>query len=114
MNPWIASGSLKAHRRLAWVTFCVGMALQPLATIIWMARVGPSWWMAYHNGGALGRSADRLMTVIEVVGVVLCAIAPFLGAVTLRRKFCLSTLGITAAFVFGYLSGFLVLFIYGV
>jgi hypothetical protein len=79
-----------------------------------MVRCGPSWWYAYSNGGAVGRAADRLNTILFVVAAVLCMSAPFFTKASLSRKCLLSVLAVVSTAVAFYLSSFLVLLIYGV
>ena len=79
-----------------------------------MMITGPSWWMVYHNGGALGRLADHVNEAITCTGLALCGIAPFLADVSARQKFALFGLGAVIAGIISFLSGFLVLLIYGV
>ena len=112
MNATTDSVQLRFRLRIAWVAFTVGMVLQPLAWIVWMRRVGPEWWTA--DGKPLGISAEHTKEAMFALGLILCAVAPFLSGVSLRRRFGLSAAAAVAAFVVGYLSSVLVLFIYGV
>ena len=79
-----------------------------------MMRCGPSWWYAYYNGGAVGRAADRLNTILFVVATVVCMTAPFFTKAAFRRKCLISIVSIVVVAVAFYLSSFLVLLIYGV
>jgi hypothetical protein len=95
---------------IAWIIFAVGIVFGPFAWIVWLGRVGPSWWMAYHNGGEVGHAADRLREILCDAGMLLCMIAPFFCGATLRRKFLFSILGGVAGFVAGLGSGFVMMY----
>jgi len=83
-----------------------------LAWIVWLGRVGPSWWMAYHNGGGVGHAADRVRELLCNAGALICMIAPFFNAAALRRKLLFSFLGGVAGFVAGYVSGAIKMFFF--
>jgi hypothetical protein len=111
MNTAGESLPLRFRHRIAWGLFAVGMVLQPLAWIVWMCRVRPEWWAS--DGKPLGISAEHIKQTMFSVGLILCAAAPSLSCLSFRRKLGLSLAAAVAAFVLGYLSSFLVLFIYG-
>ena len=114
MNLQASRGRWKASR-IAWIIFAVGISFAPVAWIAWLGRVGSSWWMAYHNGGAVGHAADRVKDILCGVGIVFCMVAPFFSAASLQRKFLFCILGAIAGFVAAYLSGlFMILFVVGV
>jgi hypothetical protein len=109
MNLQASSASRKSSR-IAWIIFSVGIAFAPLAWIVWLGHVGPSWWMAYTNGGAVGHAADRVKGILCSVGILFCMIAPFFSAASLRRKILFSILGAVAGFIADYASGFIMIF----
>jgi hypothetical protein len=107
------SQALSASRkksRIAWIVFLVGIAFAPFAEIVWLGRVGPSWWMAYHNGGEVGHAADRVRDILGNAGIFLSMIAPFFSAAALRRKFILCILGGVAGFVAVVVSGVIMMY----
>jgi len=101
--------------RNAWIIFWVGIGFAPIAWIVWTSRVGASWWMAYHNGGGVGHSADRVKGILCIIGMVLCMAGPFFSAAPLRRKLLFSFLAAVAGFAANYLCGVVtILFVLGV
>ena len=89
------------------------MLLAPIGRALWMVVVGPSWWFAYHGDGIVGRCADRIFDQTFVLALVVAAVSPFVAPIPLGRKLLFSLLAAVSVAVTFYLSGFMVLFIYG-
>jgi hypothetical protein len=107
---------MKIHfgaNRTAWTICGLGVALQVSSVLIWMVMVGPSWWEAYRHGRTLGALANHIEYSVFGIGSILCVLAPFLAAIPLRQKFALSALCAVAAGVMWFLSGLLVILVYG-
>ena len=90
MNVQAPTNEVRATSRWARWLFVVGIALQPLAWLYWMLRVGPTWWSAYHHGVTTGASADLVKSACLIIGIVLCMAAPFFTASPLRQKFMIA------------------------
>jgi hypothetical protein len=79
-----------------------------------MARVGPSWWYAYRNGSAVGKSADAVKTILLIVGVAFSLAAPLMTDLPIRRRMILAFAALLVVLAAYYLSGLVaILFIYG-
>jgi hypothetical protein len=114
IRPLILMTFEVSSKRFGCLLFAVALLLAPISRVIWMLMVGPSWWYAYHGDGETGRSADRIVDWAWILALVLAIAAPIFPRIGLRRKLSFSFLAAAGVCIAFYLSGFLVLFIYGV